>query len=70
MLTQTKLRALSPGQWARVRVPDYECWQKRGEWTGPLAGKEVDVCVIPIYGPSSALAVTGRDTCATAASVT
>jgi hypothetical protein len=51
MVTKTKLRALSPGQWARVRVPDYECWQKRGEWTGPLAGKEVDVCVIPMYGP-------------------
>ena len=28
MLTKTTLRALSPGQWARVRVPDYECWQK------------------------------------------
>ena len=24
MLKKTKLRALSPGQWARVRVPDYE----------------------------------------------
>jgi hypothetical protein len=51
MLKKTKLRALSPGQWARVRVPDYECWQKRCEWSGPLAGKEVDVCVIPCYGP-------------------
>ena len=51
MLKKTKLRALSPGQWARVRVPDYECWQKPCEWSGPLAGKEVDVCVIPCYGP-------------------
>ena len=51
MLTKTTLRALSPGQWARVRVPDYECWQKPGEFSGPMAGKEVDVCVIPCYGP-------------------
>ena len=51
MLTKTKLRALSAGQWARVRVPDYDCWQKPGEWSGPLAGKEVDVCVIRCYGP-------------------
>ena len=28
MLSRTKLRALSPGQWARLRVPDYECWHK------------------------------------------
>jgi hypothetical protein len=46
MLTRTKLRALSPGQWARVRVPEYKCWQKPGEWTGPLVGKELDICVI------------------------
>jgi hypothetical protein len=51
MLTKQKLRALSPGQWARVRVPDYELWQKPCEWSGPLAGKEVDICVMPIYGP-------------------
>ena len=51
MLKKTKLRALSPGQWARLRVPDYECWQKPGEWTGRLAGREVDVCIIPWYGP-------------------
>jgi hypothetical protein len=51
MLKKTKLRALSPGQWARVRVPDYECWRKRTEWTGPLADREVDVCTIPTYGP-------------------
>jgi hypothetical protein len=51
MLKKTKLRALSPGQWARVRVPDYEIWQKSGEYHGPLVGKEVDICVIPYYGP-------------------
>jgi hypothetical protein len=51
MLTKRNLRALSPGQWARVRVPDFDIWQKPAEWSGPLAGKEVDVCVIPCYGP-------------------
>jgi hypothetical protein len=51
MLTKTKLRALSPGQWARIRVPGFEIWQKPGEWTGALADKEVDVCVVPCYGP-------------------
>ena len=51
MLKKMKLRALSPGQWARVIVPDYECWQKPGEFSGPLAGKEVDICVIPCYTP-------------------
>ena len=51
MLKKMKLRALSPGQWARVRVPDCECWQKPGEYHGPLVGKEVDVCVIPYYAP-------------------
>ncbi len=52
MLTRTKLRALSPGQWARVRVPDYECWRKEGVGycrTNP--GDEVDICVMPIYCP-------------------
>jgi hypothetical protein len=52
MLTKTKLRALSPGQWARVRVPDFECWRKDGRGycrTNP--GDEVDICVMPIYGP-------------------
>ena len=48
MLKKTTLPRLSPGQWARVRVPDYECWQKSGEYHGPLVGKEVDVCVIPV----------------------
>jgi hypothetical protein len=51
MLTRTKLRALSPGQWARIRVPEYECRQKPGEWSGPLVGKEVDICVIPCSRP-------------------
>ncbi len=52
MLTKTKLRALSPGQWARVRVPDYESWRKPGEGfcrTNP--GDEVDICVMPVYSP-------------------
>ncbi len=51
MLTRTILRALSPGPWARVRVPDYECWQKAEGYSRPMAGQEVDVCVIPCYGP-------------------
>ena len=51
MLKKMKLRRLSPGQWARVLVPDFECWKKPAELSGPLAGKEVDVCVIPCYGP-------------------
>ena len=51
MLTKTTLRVLAPGKWARVRVPDTEQWQKPCEWSGPLAGKEVDICVIPCYGP-------------------
>jgi hypothetical protein len=51
MLKKLKLRAFRAGQWARVRVPDYECWQKSGEYYGPLVGREVDVCIIPWYGP-------------------
>jgi hypothetical protein len=51
MIKKHNLRALSPGQWARIKVPDYACWQKTAEWTGPMAGKEVDACVIPWYGP-------------------
>jgi len=53
MLTRTKLRALSPGKWARVIVPDYECWKKTGgafyEHTKP--GDEVDICLVPWYCP-------------------
>jgi hypothetical protein len=51
MLTKKKLCALIPGQWVRIRVPDSETWPKPTEWTGPLAGKEVDICVIPWYAP-------------------
>jgi hypothetical protein len=51
MLKKQPLRALSPRHWARVRVPDSETWQKPTEWTGPLAGKQVDICVIPWYAP-------------------
>ena len=49
MLTKTTLRALSPGQWARVRVPDYECWQKTDGYRRSTPGDEVDICVMPSY---------------------
>jgi hypothetical protein len=45
------LRALRPRQWARVRVPDRAPWNEPGEWTGKLAGREVDVCLTPILDP-------------------
>jgi hypothetical protein len=48
MLTKPKLRALSPGQWTRVRVPEYGCWQKPGRIK---PGDEVDICVVPSYEP-------------------
>ena len=51
MLTKTKLRALSPGQWARIIVPEYDEWKERPEYGSPLACKQVDVCVILCYGP-------------------
>ena len=44
MLTTTKLRILSPGQWARVRVPDYEHWRKE-PYLSP--GDQVDGCLMP-----------------------
>jgi hypothetical protein len=49
MLTKKKLRALQPGQWARVLVPDYECWRKPTSRLQPR--EEVNVCVIPSYQP-------------------
>jgi hypothetical protein len=54
MLKKMKLRALSPGQWARVRVPDYECWRDEKKARGYCRtnpGDEVDICVMPIYMP-------------------
>ena len=43
---------LSPGQWARVLVPDYECWQKnQAGYCRTKPGDEVDICVMPIYMP-------------------
>jgi len=54
MLTRTKLRALSPGQWARVRVPDYEIWQDPKNARGYCRtnpGDELDICVMPRYAP-------------------
>ena len=52
MLTKTKLRALSPppvnpNARPRLRVPA----GPSGMVAVRLAGKEVDVCVIPCYGP-------------------
>jgi hypothetical protein len=51
MLTVQKLRALSPGHWARVRVPDYETWAKPEGRCRIKPGDEVDICVIPCYEP-------------------
>jgi len=53
MLRKKKLRALVPGKWARVRVPDYECWKKANPeaWYQPKPGDEVDICIMPIYKP-------------------
>jgi len=40
MLTRTNLRALSPGQWPRTLVPDYEIWQRDGSPIHPgVAGE-------------------------------
>jgi hypothetical protein len=49
MLKKLTLRGLSPGQWARIRVPDYECWKEPDSRIHP--GEEVDVCIIPHYEP-------------------
>jgi hypothetical protein len=54
MLRKINLRALSPGQWARVRVPDSESWQKCDEgnaWYNPEPGQEVDICIVPHFVP-------------------
>jgi hypothetical protein len=51
MLSKQNLRALSPGQWARVRVPDYEMWAKPEGRCRIKPGDEVDVCVMPCYEP-------------------
>jgi hypothetical protein len=45
------LRAIRPGQWARTKVPAYECWQQKGDWREVGVGDEVDICVMPIYQP-------------------
>ncbi len=49
MLKKTKLRALVPGQWARVCVPDWDCWKEPGCHARP--GDEVDICVMSTYKP-------------------
>jgi hypothetical protein len=51
MLKKIVLRALSPGRWARVRVPDRECWRNRKDWVRVKPGDEVDICLMPRYGP-------------------
>jgi hypothetical protein len=45
------LRAIRPGQWTRVVVPDYECWREKGDWREVKPGSLVDICVMPTYGP-------------------
>src|ERR1700677_2842848 len=55
MLTKQNLRALSIGQWARTVVPHFDAWTKESkdyEFGRPVQpGDEVDVCVVPRYGP-------------------
>ncbi len=34
MRTRTNLRALSPGKWARVIVPDCDCAEQHAIWDG------------------------------------
>ena len=51
MLTKTKLRSLEPRPVGSSPRAGLRVLAEPGEWTGPLAGKEVDVCVIPCYGP-------------------
>jgi hypothetical protein len=48
MLRKFKLRALRPRQWARIIVPDRECWTE-DNYLSP--GNEVDVCIIPSLEP-------------------
>ncbi len=45
------LRAVKPGEWVRTRIPDYECWQKQGNWSEVEVGREVEACVCPIRVP-------------------
>ena len=53
MLLKKKLRALSPGQWARITIPDYDCWKKNNEnnWSRAKPGDEIDICIMPVYRP-------------------
>jgi hypothetical protein len=52
MLKKRKLRAFKPGQWVRLRTPDYECWkQEPRPWNTPRPGDEIDVCLLPQYEP-------------------
>jgi hypothetical protein len=54
MLTKTKYRILIPGRWARVRIPDFDCWkdaEDRFSGRRVKPGDEVDICIIPTYSP-------------------
>jgi hypothetical protein len=51
MLTRRKLRALSPGHWARTRIPDRFSWTEHKGMCSPSVGDEVDVCILPTYCP-------------------
>jgi hypothetical protein len=53
MLKRTNLRALAPGQWARIIVPDYQVWREAKQYYFPKPGDEVDICMIPSYSPYS-----------------
>jgi hypothetical protein len=46
------LRAIRPGRWARIVVPDFECWKEGGDWREVGPGGTVDACIIPMYGPA------------------
>jgi hypothetical protein len=45
-------RTLRPGQWARIVVPDFECWRQDGDWKEVGPGGTVDACVTPTYAPA------------------
>jgi hypothetical protein len=51
MLSKQNLRALRPGQWARVKVPDYELWREPKRFSRLKPGDLVDICLMPRYEP-------------------
>jgi hypothetical protein len=52
MLKKLNLRALKPGQWARLHIPDLEVWRKGEGLCKMRPGDEVEVCVMPRYRPT------------------